>query len=673
MRILTWNVNVLRTVLDYHPFSSLPNKSVEGLLEELKADVFCFQEHKTRRQQLGRGMACPGPYDAFWTFPRSKLGYSGVCTYVDSRVCVPLRAEEGITGLLLSERGGTMKPPWTAEEKIGCYPDMDDVEIDDEVDGTAFNPRTLDEEGRAVVLDFGMFVLFNLYCPNETNEQRRPYKMNFLRTLHARVNALVAAGRQVIVAGDINVMRAPIDSGEGGVKTTAEQHYEHPARVWLNNWCAPKGPMVDVVRESWPDREGMFTCWNQKIDARPANYGSRIDLILCTPALRPWIKGGDIQNKVYGSDHCPVYIDLHDSIELDGVTVHIRDLLNPVDRPPSTGTVFPWDEPRSAPQPPRFATKFMEEFSTKQRTLKSLWANTKPKAKVETKVEETRVQPELPKEDPPPQELSSAMGIARAAFETLDAPPDTAGPTQMIESQPTQASTFVSAPTQSTQLTQDSPPTKNTLRQMKRSGAETVDLTLEDPPPTKKVALERLERTKSAPAPKGKTKKTPAGGQAKLAAFWSMPKTKPKAKEPSPPRLPPPATGSTAKKALAIDNSLSGEDKPPDTVQDELFAQALADEDAEMEAERVRQRDARNEAAGTTWANMFAPKKAPVCTVHQHPCKDFIVKTPGPNKGKRFWLCSNFLWDSANSQREAPRRLGGSSGDGMGTGSGQCV
>lgn len=113
-----------------------------------------------------------------------------------------------------------------------------------------------------------MFVLFNLYCPNETNDQRRPYKMNFLRMLNARVDALVAAGREVIVAGDMNVIRQPIDSGEGGIQRTAEQLYEHPARVWLENWCAPKGPMIDVVRESWPDREGMFTCWNMKIDAR---------------------------------------------------------------------------------------------------------------------------------------------------------------------------------------------------------------------------------------------------------------------------------------------------------------------------------------------------------------------------------------------------------------------
>lgn len=336
--------------------------------------------------------------------------------------------------------------------------------------------------------------------------------------------------------------------------------------------------------------------------------------------MRPWIKGGDIQNKVYGSDHCPVYIDLHESIERDGETIYIRDLLNPVDRPPSTGTVFPWDEPRSAPQPPRFATKFMEEFSTKQRTLKSLWANTKPKVKtVQKKAEETRDELEPLKEKTPPQEPSTTMGIARAAFEVLDAPPAAAGPTQMHESQSTQPSTSVAAPTQSTQ---ESSPVRSSPRPpgLKHVEPPTVDLTLEDSPPAKKVAL---ERTKSAPAPKGKAKKAPATGQAKLAAFWSVPKAKATAKEPSPPRLPPPSAASIPKKADSLDDFLFDEGKPPDTVQDELFAQALAEEDAEMAAERERQREARNHAAGTKWASMFAPKKAPLCTVHQHPCKDF--------------------------------------------------
>lgn len=118
------------------------------------------------------------------------------------------------------------------------------------------------------MIGFRLFVLFNLYCPNETNHTRRPYKMNFLRVLQERTKLLMAAGREVIIVGDINIMRAPIDSGEGGIRTSSAQHYEHPARRILDDWCAPKGPMIDVVRESWPDREDMFTCWNQKLDAR---------------------------------------------------------------------------------------------------------------------------------------------------------------------------------------------------------------------------------------------------------------------------------------------------------------------------------------------------------------------------------------------------------------------
>lgn len=100
-------------------------------------------------------MACPGPYDGFWTFPRSKTGYSGVCTFVDSRWCVPLQAEEGITGQLLGDSNSTMKPPWKDEERIGYYPDIELMDWEDEVDGTSFDTKRLDMEGRAVVCDFG--------------------------------------------------------------------------------------------------------------------------------------------------------------------------------------------------------------------------------------------------------------------------------------------------------------------------------------------------------------------------------------------------------------------------------------------------------------------------------------------------------------------------------------
>lgn len=103
-----------------------------------------------------------------------------------------------------------------------------------------------------------LFVLFNLYCPNETNDSRLPYKLNYLHTLSARVRRLVAQGRQVIVVGDLNVCAEPIDNGEGGIQRVAEEHYAHPARRWLREWLAVG--MRDVTRERWPGRKGMFTC-----------------------------------------------------------------------------------------------------------------------------------------------------------------------------------------------------------------------------------------------------------------------------------------------------------------------------------------------------------------------------------------------------------------------------
>lgn len=190
-----------------------------------------------------------------------------MCTYVNSDYCVPLKAEEGITGLLLGSKGGTMKPPWTPEEQIGCYPDLDNISLSEETEGVQFDPSRLDVEGRAVVCDFGLFVLFNLYVPNMGSEARGPYKLNFLTVLKARVDALMAAGREVILAGDMNVIRQPIDFGEGTV-VPGTHYLDHPDRLLFESWCHPKGPLIDVVRESFPDREGMYTCWNTKIDAR---------------------------------------------------------------------------------------------------------------------------------------------------------------------------------------------------------------------------------------------------------------------------------------------------------------------------------------------------------------------------------------------------------------------
>ncbi|KAF8493166.1 Endonuclease/exonuclease/phosphatase [Russula emetica] len=143
---------------------------------------------------------------------------------------------------------------------------------------------TLDLEGRALVLDFGLFVLINLYCQNEGSDARFSYKMNYHLMLQERV------------------CPAPIDHCDEHLPSNASTFWEHPARAWIPDWLEPRGPLIDVLRRFWPDRKGMFTCWNTKINAREANYGTRIDYVLVTPGLMPWIKAADIQPSIKGSD-----------------------------------------------------------------------------------------------------------------------------------------------------------------------------------------------------------------------------------------------------------------------------------------------------------------------------------------------------------------------------------
>ncbi|KAF9004487.1 DNase I-like protein [Hymenopellis radicata] len=316
MRILTWNINGIRTIPQYHPWNTL--KTQEEILDYLNADIICFQEMKSSRKGLTKDIAVPNSYDTFFSFPAKKSGYSGVATY--TRV-VPRKAEEGLSGLL------DLKPPLTLSERISTtYPYQSHL-------ASQVDLRELDNEGRVVVLDFGPFVLINVYCPNDGTEaeDRIQYKIDFQRVLEERVRTLIQVEkRQVIVVGDLNACAALVDHCEGPLLAKklgldsqgreAEDAFwnEKQCRMWLRSWLVEGGgPMVDIVRRQWPDRKDMFTCWNTKISARASNYGTRIDYILITPGLLPYVKHADIQPDVKGSDHCPVFLDLDDSIFAD--------------------------------------------------------------------------------------------------------------------------------------------------------------------------------------------------------------------------------------------------------------------------------------------------------------------------------------------------------------------
>jgi AP endonuclease-2 len=214
---------------------------------------------KITRPSLPRTLALPSTYDSFFSFPTNKLGYSGVGTYTHILNARPLKAEEGLTG---SIHPPNLKPPWDPDKerisrKYSRAYEMERELFADEEGNTPSDLGVLDTEGRCLTLDFGLFVLINTYCPNETSDERLPYKMNYHLLLQSRVEQLIKEGRDVIVLGDLNVCAHPLDHADGHLESVKEKFWEHPARKWSKALFGEGGILVDVVRMFWPERKAM--------------------------------------------------------------------------------------------------------------------------------------------------------------------------------------------------------------------------------------------------------------------------------------------------------------------------------------------------------------------------------------------------------------------------------
>ena len=232
-----------------------------------------ISEVKSSRQALPRSIALPPSYDSFFSFPVRKTGYSGVATYTRRSTLVPNKAEEGLTGLIQP------KPPLTTEERISSdrgYPSYLTLNLDDDLaDEDELDFKELDSEGRAVVVDVGLFVLINVYCPNTGTgtDEREKFKRNYHKLLEARVDALIKEGREVMVVGDLNACAAVQDHCEGPLLVARglteglqgdEGFWGVDRRGYIRDWLMDSegsgGCMVDIVRRFWPTRKGMYTC-----------------------------------------------------------------------------------------------------------------------------------------------------------------------------------------------------------------------------------------------------------------------------------------------------------------------------------------------------------------------------------------------------------------------------
>ena len=162
------------------------------MFETLEADIVVFQETKIQRKDLTDDMVLVPGWDCYWSLPRYKKGYSGVVIYTRQSVCAPIKAEEGITGILCPPNSSTSFFDLPEDQQIGGYPTEAQLAFSN------LDAATVDSEGRCVCLEFPAFILIGVYCPAQRDESRDDFRLGFLNLLDSRVRNLVAAGKNVV-------------------------------------------------------------------------------------------------------------------------------------------------------------------------------------------------------------------------------------------------------------------------------------------------------------------------------------------------------------------------------------------------------------------------------------------------------------------------------------------
>jgi AP endonuclease-2 len=554
-------------------------------------------------------------------------GYSGVGIYTRQSVCAPIRAEEGVLGVLCPPSSTTPYRELPEHASIGGYPTV--VQLA----GLAVDPATLDTEGRCVVVEFPAFVLFGVYSPANSNGQRDDFRIGFLTALETRIRNLARMGKNVILTGDLNVSRDLIDTAnaEDDLRSANMTHAEYlslPNRRIFNqlllNSVVPgerdegrEEPILyDLCREFHPDRKGMYTHWEQKINARPGNFGGRIDFILCSIAIKDWFQESNIQEGLMGSDHCPVYAIIKNRVvnscksglaveESDSkAETHIVDLLNPPGM--FKGGVRLRDYSPTKDVPP-FSGKLLPEF-TKRRNIRDMF-NKKPTLANSTSVVTHTIA----------EASSNSVG-------DLASPPSSA--TSAIDKEYSfLAETLSPKSTPTTNGHAAPPPSPLNSSQKRRAPSGS---------PVKAV-----KRSKSSLSSAGTNVHSLAKGQQSLKGFFQS-RTKPA--DPSPPKdtEPPSPAANDATDPYPTTSFEDATGMPPPSPSSSFQSDPLASQEASKEG----------------WTKLFSKKPPPRCEGHADPCISLTTKKPGANCGRQFWICSRPIGPSGHKETGTQWRCG---------------
>ncbi|MBP8016898.1 exodeoxyribonuclease III [Candidatus Gracilibacteria bacterium] len=254
MKLISWNVNGIRSVLQ---------KGFMEYLAKENPDIIGLQEIKAEEQEvpIGFDLVSMG-YQAFWNSSKVKKGYAGTAVFTKIK---PLKV-------------------------------IYDTGID-----------VHDREGRIITLEFDKFYFVNVYTPNAKRDLERLSYRQLWDSLFFDLLKRLETEKPVIVCGDFNVAHKEIDlanpkPNRGNAGFTDEE------RAGFSKFLT--SGFIDTFRHFYSDKIGAYSWWSNFSGSRAKNIGWRIDYFLVSNILGKNLKDAFIHDKIFGSDHCPVGIEI---------------------------------------------------------------------------------------------------------------------------------------------------------------------------------------------------------------------------------------------------------------------------------------------------------------------------------------------------------------------------
>jgi exodeoxyribonuclease-3 len=169
-----------------------------------------------------------------------------------------------------------------------------------------------DEQARWIEATIAGVRVVGLYLPNGNPAPgpKYDYKLAWMARMRARVQALLAAERPLVLAGDYNVIPMPQDAARPEAWVT-DALYLPETRAAYRRLLHLGLTDAFRVREPGP---GHYSFWDYQAAAWERNHGIRIDHLLLSPQAADRLTEARIDKAVRGgdkpSDHVPVWITL---------------------------------------------------------------------------------------------------------------------------------------------------------------------------------------------------------------------------------------------------------------------------------------------------------------------------------------------------------------------------